>query len=197
MDHGNKAGTFFGQAVTGNSLKDAPNVAQLIASHSYWTVNTDTQLRQIREKVGEAIKKYGIKFWQTEFCILSDDYDLGTNPDGTPVGGSGVDLTMKLALYVARIIHADLVFANASAWHWWLAVTPFDYKDGLICISENTDDGEIRVPKLLWALGSYSRFIRPGAYRLGVTSSVEVSDLRGVMISAYKEYGRQTRRGDD
>ncbi len=66
--------------MTGNSLKDAPNVAQLIASHSYWTVNTDTQLRQIREKVGEAIKKYGIKFWQTEFCILSDDYDLGTNP---------------------------------------------------------------------------------------------------------------------
>ena len=186
LDHGNKAGTFFGQAVTGNSLKDAPNVAQLIASHSYWTVNTDTQLRQIREKVGEAIKKYGIKFWQTEFCILSDDYDLGTNPDGTPVGGSGVDLTMKLALYVARIIHADLVFANASAWHWWLAVTPFDYKDGLICISENTDDGEIRVPKLLWALGNYSRFIRPGAYRLGVTSSVEVSDLRGVMTSAYK-----------
>ena len=186
LDHGNKAATFFGQSTTGNYLKESPNIAPLIASHSYWTVDTDNQLRQVREKVGEAVKKYGIKFWQTEFCILSDDYDLGTNPDGTPMGGSGVDLTMKLALYVARIIHADLVFADASAWHWWLAVTPFDYKDGLICISEDTDDGEIRVPKLLWALGNYSRFIRPGAHRLGVTAPVEVSDLKGVMASAYK-----------
>lgn len=67
-----------------------------------------------------------------------------------------------------------------------MAVTPFDYKDGLICVSEDINDGEIRVPKLLWALGNYSRFIRPGALRLGVTSSVEVSDLRSVMTSAYR-----------
>lgn len=183
--YGFKAKNFFSEE-SSNYIGDLQNVANLLAAHSYWSVNTKNELKQIRQQVGEAISKYGIKYWQTEFCILSDDYDLGTTPDGKPVGGNGSDTTMKLALYVARIIHSDLVFANASAWHWWLGATPYEYKDGLIYLTENEYDGDIRESKLLWALGNYSRFINPGAVRLGVTSKVDVSDLQGMMCSCYK-----------
>lgn len=168
-------------------LGDLDNVAKLLAAHSYWSVNTDNELRQIRTEVGEEINKYGIKYWQTEFCILSNDYDLGTNPDGSAMGGGGRDYSMKLALYVARIIYADLVFGNASAWHWWLGATGVDYKDGLLYLIGDPYYGEVRDSKLLWAFGNYSRFIRPGAYRVGISSEDgDVDNLHGVMFSAYK-----------
>ena len=38
---------------------------------------------------------------------------------------------MKTALYVARIIHHDIVYAGAKSWQWWRAIGG-DYKDGLI-----------------------------------------------------------------
>lgn len=182
---GFKAKNFFSEE-SSCYIGDLSNVAHLLAAHSYWSVDTQNQLKQIRQQVGEAVNKYGIKYWQTEFCILSDDYDLGTTSEGKPMGGSGSDVTMKLALYVARIIHSDLVFANASAWHWWLGATPYEYKDGLIYLTENEYDGDIRESKLLWAFGNYSRFISPGAVRLGITSKVDVSDLQGLMCSCYK-----------
>ena len=183
--YGNKAEYFFSSKSSANLLEQS-NVAKLLATHSYWSVDTDSELRQIREAVGQKIKETGIKYWQTEFCILSNDYDLGTADDGTPVGGGGRDCSMKLALYVARIIHADLVFANASAWHWWLGATPFDYKDGLLYLTDDYNDGDITVPKLLWAFGNYSRFIRPGAIRLGMTrDNGDTNELRDVMSSAY------------
>lgn len=183
--YGQKAKEFFSLG-SSKSLLDCKNVAKILGSHSYWTVDTENQLKQVRSKVGEEIKRYGIKFWQTEFCILSDDYDLGTKPDGDPVGGSGFDTSMELALYVARIIHADIVFGNASAWHWWLAVTPYDYKDGLLQMTNDFSDGEITTSKLFWTFGNFSRFIRPHAQRLGVSSDVDVSNLKEVMVSSYR-----------
>ncbi len=186
--YGWKARNFF--STEGNPdcyLGDVDNVAKLLASHSYWSVNTDNELRQIRTSVGEEINKYGIKYWQTEFCILSDDIDLGTTSDGKPVGGGGRDYTMNLALYVARIIHADLTYANASAWHWWIAATPFDYKDGLIYLIGDFYDGEVKESKLLWALGNYSRFIRPGARRIRIASEEgDTDNLHGMLTSAYR-----------
>jgi O-glycosyl hydrolase len=188
VKYGYKAKNFFSTSGADTDyVGDIPNIAKLLATHSYWSVDTDNELKQIRTKVGEEIRKYGIKYWQTEFCILSDDYDLGTNPDGTPVGGGGRDYSMALALYVARIIYADLVYADASAWHWWVAATAVDYKDGLIYLLGNQYDGEVADSKLLWAFGNFSRFIRPGAYRVGITSKYgDTDNLHGVMTSAYK-----------
>ncbi len=34
---------------------------------------------------------------------------------------------------MARVIHYDLTVGGASSWQWWLAVSPYDYKDGLVC----------------------------------------------------------------
>ena len=187
--YGWKAKNFFSQDGEEDSyIGDLDNVAKLLASHSYWSVDTDNELKQVRTQVGDEINKYGIKYWQTEFCILSNDYDLGTATDGTAVGGGGRDTSMKLGLYVARIIHADLVYANASAWHWWLATTPFDYKDGLIYLvgDDCTQDGEVTESKLLWTFGNFSRFIRPGAHRVRIASDEgDTDNLHGMMASAY------------
>jgi hypothetical protein len=82
---------------------------------------------------------------------------------------------MKTALYVAKVIHADLTVANATSWSWWLAVSANDYKDGLIYTFNGNNKGEnegnkfnadLHDSKTMWALGNYARFIRPGMQRI-------------------------------
>ena len=103
---------------------------------------------------------------------------------------------MKTALYVARIIHHDIVYAGARSWQWWRAIGG-DYKDGLIreyTTDNNFLDGRVEDSKLMWALGNYSRFIRPGAVRLSVSAFDQTdalipdgdTDQQGLMCSAYK-----------
>ncbi|MBO4551506.1 MAG: glycoside hydrolase family 30 protein, partial [Bacteroidaceae bacterium] len=131
-------------------------------------------MRKIREQLRDVCNKYGIKFWQTEICIMSNDTEIG--------GGQGYDFTMKTALYVARVIHHDLTYADAESWSWWRACGG-NYRDGLIRIYEREQSA--RDSKLLWAMGNYSRFVRPGAVRYEVTSQKE-EDPFGLMVSAYK-----------
>jgi O-glycosyl hydrolase len=115
-------------------------------------------------------------------------------------GGGGYDFTMKTALYVARVIHHDLVYANAESWSWWRAAGG-DYRDGLIRIysKDGWKSGWAADSKLMWALGNYSRFIRPGARRYDITAADQTgtvlpegyNDPTGVMCSAYRnEDGR-------
>ena len=118
---------------------------------------------------------------------MSNDEEIG--------GGNGYDYSMKTALYVARIIHHDLVYANAESWSWWRAAGG-DYRDGLLRIYSNDGwkSGWAVDSKLLWTMGNYSRFIRPGAQRYDIsTTSPEgknipegYNDPKGVMCSAYR-----------
>ena len=70
-----------------------------------------------------------LAYWMSEYCILGGN-------EGE-INGNGRDLGMKSALYLAQVIHQDLVIANAAAWNWWIAVSPYNYKDGLIYIDKN------------------------------------------------------------
>jgi O-glycosyl hydrolase len=122
----------------------------------------------IRRNLRAAVSSQNdLEFWMTEYCALENNAEIE---------GNGRDLGMNLALYTARVIYSDLVVANANAWQWWLAVSPYDYKDGLVYIDNNTNDGEIYDSKTLWALGNFSRFVKPGATRVAVSRS----DLRSV-----------------
>ena len=107
--------------------------------------------------------------------------------------GPGRDLGIEPALHVARTIHFDLVEANAAAWQWWTAVSKVDYKDGLIYtdFNESGDEQNILTSKMLWVLGNYSRFIRPGAKRIDLTGLGEEADS-GLLGSAYVHEGEQT-----
>ncbi|MBO6033412.1 MAG: hypothetical protein J6Q22_18490, partial [Prevotella sp.] len=109
--------------------------------------------------------------WQTEICIMGNDTEIG--------GGQGYDFTMKTALYVARVIHHDLTYADAESWSWWRACGG-NYRDGLIRVYER--EQRARDSKLLWALGNYSRFIRPGYKRVAVTGA---DNQNGLMASSW------------
>jgi len=163
-DRGYQIQSFFTPDSINAYIGNVPNVPRLMAAHSYWTNTPLTDLRQIRMEMNQELKKNNVRFWQTELCIMGNDSEVG--------GGGGKDLTMKTALYIARVIHHDFVYANASAWQWWRAVGTGDYKDGLIYAEPDTSllDGTFTDSKLMWALGNYSRFIRPGAVRLEVTA---------------------------
>ena len=174
----NQIETFFSPA-SPNYIGNLTHVPRKMVAHSYWTT-TRNQLYPLRRALRNRLDEFGLDFWQTELCIMSNDYEIG--------GGWGRDLTMKTALYVARIIHHDLTVANASAWHWWLAMTGYDYKDGLVYVIANNDltDGEIMYSKLMWTLGNFSRFVRPGAKRVEVSNAYRnVNDLDGLMVSAF------------
>ncbi|MGM0620763.1 MAG: glycoside hydrolase, partial [Bacteroidota bacterium] len=135
----------------------------------------DEVLKEVRTKLRKEIEQVDpeLEFWMSEFCILGDN-------DG--FRGNGRDLGMETALFVANVIHADLTIANASAWHWWLAVSPYDYKDGLVYIDKNEAGGNIYESKLLWALGNFARFVRPGAKRI----SVDYPENPELKISAFQ-----------
>ena len=177
-ERGNTIRTFFSKDSTQTWLGDTPNVPRLIVGHSYWTNTPIPYMRKIREQLRDTIARYGLHFWQTELCIMGNDEEIG--------GGGGYDFTMKTALYVARVIHHDLVFADAESWSWWRAAGG-DYKDGLIRIYSNDHmkSGRAADSRLMWALGNYSRFVRPGAVRYEVTVS-EPFNPYGVMCSAYR-----------
>jgi hypothetical protein len=105
----------------------------------------------------------------------------------------GRDLGMDTALRVARVIHLDLTLANASAWQWWLAVASEDYKSGLIYTDYKRpgDPENIVESKILWALGNYSRFIRPGMRRIEMAGGTQ--DIHGLMASAYADEAGQNQ----
>lgn len=158
-----------------NYIGDVPNMAHKISGHSYHTVKSDSIMHLVRSKLHKAILQVDptLEFWMSEYCILGGN--------GTLKGG-GRDLGMETALFVTNIIHADLTVANSSTWQWWLAVSPYNFKDGLVYIDKSETNGEIYESKLLWAFGNYSRFIRPGAKRI----NVQEPDNTDVRISAYK-----------
>jgi len=143
-----------------NTLSNLSNISHNIAGHSYWSTDQSELIPQrvaLWDKIESTSSVNG--YAMTEFCIMNYE----------EIQGNGRDLGISPALYMARVIHYDLTVANASAWQWWLAVSPYDYKDGLIYIDKSETDGHIYTSKMLYALGNYSRFIDKGMYRVNTS----------------------------
>ncbi len=151
-------------------------VAPRIAAHSYKTDLPSTGLVERRKKLRSELDYLpDVDYAMTEFCVLGKH-------------GRGRDLGIDTALHVARLMHFDLVVGGAVTWQWWLAVSPYAYKDGLIYIDHEPDDGDFFESKLLWAMGNYSRFVRPGMVRLDVRRSDNATHeetVEGLMVSSY------------
>jgi hypothetical protein len=165
-----------------NYIGDLERVDQVITGHSYFTTFDTNYLINVRSQLKNEINSINqdLEFWMTEYCMIEDNADIN---------GNGRDLGIDPALYMARLIHTDLVVANASSWQWWLAISPYDYKDGLVYIDNNKNDGQLYESKLLWGLGNYSKFIKEGYKRIRTTRSdnknIEQS-INGVLVSAYR-----------
>ena len=182
---GNAGGAFEGKySEYIKEMLGDPQIAGIIgnkmSAHSYWSDEAkpgDDRLVRLRELVRKNLNRYvqDAKFWMSEYCILGDR-------------GPGRDLTMDTALDVAKVIHYDMVTTQASAWQWWLAVSKEDYKDGLVYTDYKNpgDTQSIIESKTLWALGNYSKFVRPGAQRIDLQGA---NDPNGLMGSAYYHAG--------
>jgi glucuronoarabinoxylan endo-1,4-beta-xylanase len=116
-----------------------------------------------------APKNYGKHVWQTEDSSQSPTYD-GTIQDGVSW---------------ASKIHTYLTVANVNAWHWWFLSNGHNYGDG-------TDNGaltdvNLNYPKRAYVIGQWSKFVRPGWYRIGVSYG-----FGPLWITAFKDQGSRS-----
>ncbi len=103
--------------------------------------------------------------WETEMSSF-DTYD------GSITNG----------LTVAGWIHSALVTGNISMWSWW-DLLGYVYTDNEGLIGHSGDTPPVAtITKRFYVLGQFSKFIRPGYVRVGITGSVS-----GVSLSAFKD----------
>ncbi|MCD0489501.1 beta-glycosidase [Pedobacter sp. MC2016-14] len=164
-------------------VADLPLVPKIIAGHSYFTESNNEVLASTRKQLADTVKAYGLNYWQSEYSMLADGFKEGTKGDRS---------AMDCALFLSKVIHSDLTVGNATAWQFWNAYEPGSAARNtryyLIALQPNEDykDGEFTVTKNLWALGHYSRFVRPGMTRLStemLTGSKK--EHKDIMISAF------------
>ncbi len=99
--------------------------------------------------------------WQTE----AYDESGTTSPDI----GHGIS--------IAQSIWAAVTSGGASAWHYWWLVTLGNDAEGLLLQNGDTSNP----PKRLYTVGNFSKFVRPGYLRIGVSDSVP----SGVQMAAF------------
>ena len=171
---------FFGDV---NALSD------VAAVHSYWNDGSASDLVSNRISLSSRLQILDLQpgYWQTEYCLLGSGYRFG-HPEG--------ELSpMRSSISLARVIHTDLVVGNATGWSWWTAMEFEKYLSSeerfslfRLALDHTNTYGAYRPTKLLYALGHYSHFIRPGMIRLGVERSDNMSVVNSItdlMISAY------------
>ena len=104
---------------------------------------------------------FGKKLWQTEVSSF-DSFD-----------GS-----MDNALKWATNIHEFMTKTEANAWHYWWLITNTNDNQGLLDMNGNP-------AKRMWAIGNFSKFVRPGYYRIGTSTAGNI--LGNIFVSAYKD----------
>src|SRR5258708_23037071 len=100
----------------------------------------------------QAALQYNKPIWQTEVY------------KGKTYNGSITD-----ALSWADSIHGALSTGNFNAWCYWWALDPYNDNQALIAYSNST--WTFQVPKRVYAIGNFSRFMRPGSVVLTTSST--------------------------
>src|ERR1700730_8914341 len=104
----------------------------------------------------------------------SGDAHLWETEDSGAPTNRRFDGSIRDGLKWASKIHDFLTVANVNAWHWWTLMTDEDDNGGLTDIHGSP-------AKRMYILGNWSKFVRPGWHRIGVTVS------GSVQISAFKD----------
>jgi len=110
--------------------------------------------------------------WETEWSTF-ETYDPAWN-DGTDASG----------LSWAQRIYTGLTSANLNAFlYWWGMTTTTENGDNEGLVQLDTSTGTVVPSGRLWAFANYSRFVRPGAVRIGASSAnsdLDVTAFRNV-----------------
>jgi len=143
---------------------DSEKVLTHIALHQY-NGASDTSPRAGSMSHPQIVES-GKRFWQTEVSGSGNQIPAGTGIDN--------------ALYYARMIHYDMTLAQTNAFlYWWLWTGSSNNIQGSLIFIE---DDELKPAVRLYAMGQYSRFIRPGWVRI----ECDAAPTTGVYCSAYR-----------
>ncbi len=182
---------FWNSENTATYVGNLQSLAPIVASHSYWTVGTNYELQNIRSAAKAEADKYNLKIYQTEWSMLEN---APSAKAGFPEGGYSKATPMDVALYMAKIIQSDLTIGNVASWSYWTATarSQWEHKNRFLLIRLNaegettyesyqpmTGNGMVSDDYNLWVLGNFSRFIRPGYKRIGMTGADEMNGLLG------------------
>lgn len=143
----------YASGITSNATANA--YTNIFSSHGY-TQDPNTALTGLGSK----------HIWQTEWSKF-DTWDPGWDT-GTDASG----------FTWAQYIYTGITVANLSAFLYWWGVG-FNSTDNGALIHDNS--GTVLISKRLYAMGNYSRFIHPGAARIGATSGDS-----NLQVTAYK-----------
>lgn len=164
-----------------------PGTAQYVAKLAHHTYDNPGDAD--RAQVYETSRAAGKESWSTEICCFGK-------------GGTGwaqeYDPTIDGGLSLSRIVYKDFATAHDSAFQWWVALSEMIGSDPTARNDEGWNDGLIYYDpdyakngnqtlygtKRYYALGQYSRFVRPGAALHDVTGAPD-----GVEVSAYDGNG--------
>jgi len=175
---------FFNQS-SQNYIENLKHTAGIVCGHSYWTDLNWSTLTDVRSKVHTAALNQNLKVYQTEWSMMGEGYEDAPNYDNASY--------MDLALAMSKVIHQDLVTANASSWSYWTSVATerWSQKSRFYLIRITPADGDYgdiaksgtySAGKNLWVLGNYSLFVRPGYSRVDLNIPQQSKNFFG---SAY------------
>ncbi len=168
-------------ALTG--LKHLP---RLIGGHAYHSELNPELMKQVRERLRAVCDRYGLEYQQTEWCLLPffTRRQLALFTENW-TGGNRADI--QTALLLGRIVYADFAYANATAWGYWKGME-IEGNHALISLYPRggniTNGGMVAANKLLWALGNYSLFVRPGYRRVELRGADDLHTTAGLAFLA-------------
>jgi glucuronoarabinoxylan endo-1,4-beta-xylanase len=131
----------------------------IVAAHGYGQPSPQPFLRA---------KAAGKRVWETEDSNLEN----GEVPN---------DPSIENAVDWAAKINAYLTQPEVNAWSYWWFVT--EKASGEALVNLDVPASRFLVNKRMWAMGNYSRFIRPGWQRIGTT----VPASKTTLASAFKD----------
>lgn len=176
VNKSNQIEAFF-NPTSGFYLGNYKNVPNAVCGHTYWTFSNNTSLVTVRNKVNHKAQLNGLDLYQTEYSELSSiDERLSSYMDH--------------ALFMAKVIYADLTLAHSKAWSYWTVLERerWDQQNRFYLIRIKPSDGDYGdltksgihyASKTLWTLGNYSRFVRPGYKLLKVSGASNLNSLMG------------------
>jgi O-glycosyl hydrolase len=171
--------------------------AQYVSNLAHHTYDNPGQSAMMG--ASEVGRQFGKKTWATEICCYGG---IGTG------WGQQYDPTIVGGLALSDIVYKDFAVTGDSAFHWWVAlasgigcapagnpgcatsVNSSGWNDALIYYDPNfasNGNQTLYMTKRYYALGQYSRFIRPGAVRYPVNGAPS-----GVQVLAFDAGGRWT-----
>lgn len=158
---------------------DLKHVDMEFTAHPYHNHYSSEELREVHKLADAQIRKYGVDFHSSEWCLLPTKQQYGGITADWLKGNHG---DIQASLMMARIIHSDFVDANAVSWCYWKGM---ELRGDHALVALHATDGDIHKGgyvssnKMLWTLGNYSRFVRPGYVRVDMQGADDLDTLAG------------------